>query len=114
MNELTKYIFDNYKQLMTVREWAAYKSMLGKEWAQAESSSLMSDLTRKKMVSSEPQVLALLKHGKEAFIEAVCARILHEHGDEVFLNHCPKCGALARRPQAKQCPKCFFSWHGDA
>ena len=114
MDELTKYIFDNYAYLMTVPEKKAYKSVLGEEKAESSDSPKMQSLLRSRMVSSEPQVLALLGNGREAFFEAVRDRILREHSDAVFLNHCSRCRALVRRPQSRQCPKCFFSWHGAA
>src|SRR5215207_10619590 len=113
MDELTKYIFDNYAYLMTIPEKKAYKSILCEEKAESSDSPKMQSLLRRKMVSSEPQVLSLLENGKESFLVSVRDRILRESADEVYLNHCPRCEALARRPQSKQCPKCFYSWHGD-
>jgi hypothetical protein len=114
MDELTKYIFDNYAYLMTIPEKKVYKSILGEAKAENSDSPEMQSFLRRRMVSSEPQVLALLENGEDAFMESVRDRILRESADEVYLNHCPKCGALARRPQSKQCQKCFYSWHGAA
>jgi hypothetical protein len=111
MEELTKYVFKNYTYLMTWHEKAAYKSVMGEMKAKNAESCELANLLQRRMVSSDPQVLALLKQGTDAFYQAVRDRILCECADKVFLNHCPKCGALARGPKSKQCPKCFFSWH---
>lgn len=48
--------------------------------------------------------------GKESLWEHIAKRILAEHGEEI-INLCPKCGALARTPLAKQCRSCFHDWH---
>lgn len=57
-----------------------------------------------------PEVAALLAHGPQAFRRAVVERLLREHEAEV-LNPCPRCGAMARTPRAKQCSRCFHDWH---
>ena len=89
MDELTAYIIKNYSGLMTFFERVAYKNMDVKDY----------------------RVKELLKNGTEPFLQSVCERILREHQEEVIINRCPKCEALARTPIAKQCPKCFFDWH---
>ena len=113
MDELTKYIFNYYAHLLTLSEKAAYKSLSGEEKAQNTDSPELSGALRRRWVSTDPQVTALLANGREAFMVAASDRVLREHAAEVFLNHCPKCGALAKTPRARQCPKCFFSWHSD-
>ena len=113
MDELTHYIFHNYPHLMTVREAAAYKSILGEKKAEASDSPNMQSMLRKGWVSSDPEVRALLANGEEHFMVGVRDRILHEHASEVFLNRCRKCGALTNTPRARQCPKCFFSWYDE-
>lgn len=40
----------------------------------------------------------------------VAQKLLEEKSDAIFFNYCPKCGQLARTPQAKQC-KCGHQWH---
>jgi hypothetical protein len=89
MDELTAYIIKNYIHLMTILERAAYKNLDVKDY----------------------RVKELLKNGAEPFLQSVCERILREHREELIINRCPKCEALARTPFAKQCPKCFFDWH---
>ncbi len=114
MDKLTKYIFNHYPHLMTLHEKAAYKSVIGEEKVESNSDSpQMQNFIRRSWVSSDPEVRSLLEKGVEHFMNAVRDRILSEQRDQVFLNHCPKCGALANTPRARQCPKCFHSWHDD-
>jgi ribosomal protein L40E len=111
MDELTKYIVTCYPNLMTFKEKAANKAFLAEEKAENLEPGNMQRMLRKSWGSSDPDVLSLMANGREEFLRAVRDRIMDEHSDEVFLNYCPKCGALAKTPRAKQCPKCFFSWH---
>ena len=60
--------------------------------------------------SSDPNFPAALERW-EAFQAATGARILRDHADEIFLNRCPKCGALAATPRARQCRRCYYTWH---
>lgn len=113
MDELTRYIVTYYPNLMTIKEKAAYKASLGEEKAESLEPGNFQRITRESWGSRDPEVLALLENGREEFLRRVKDKILQEHADEVFLNYCPRCGALTRTPTAKQCPKCFFSWHGD-
>ena len=113
MDELTRYIFRNYFHLLTVREAAAYKSLLGEQKAESSESPNMKSMLREHWVSADPELRALLANGDERFMVSVRDRILREHADEVFLNQCPKCGALTNTPRAKQCPRCFFSWYDE-
>jgi hypothetical protein len=113
MDDLTQYIFDYYYNLLTAEEKAAYKSVLGALKIESAESPKMKEMARRFWVSADPKVQALLADGSEAFMERARDRVLREHADEVFLNHCPRCGAMAKTPRAKQCPKCFLSWHGD-
>ena len=113
IDELTHYIFHNYPHLMTVREAAAYKSILGEKKAESSDSPNMQAMLGKGWVSGDPEVHALLANGEEHFMAGVRDRILRERAGEVFLNRCRKCEALAKTPRAKQCPKCFFSWHDE-
>jgi len=113
MDKLTRYIFNYYPHLMTLHEQAAYRSVLGEEKAESSDSAKMRNLLRRKFVSPDPEVLSMLDKGAEHFMNVVRDRILSEQRDQVFQNHCPKCEALAHTPTARQCPKCFHSWHDD-
>lgn len=114
MDKLTRYIFDYYYNLLTVEEQAAYKSILGRLKIESAEGPKAQEMVRRFWVSSDPKVQALLANGEEAFMDTVRDRVLRERHDEVFINLCPRCGALAHTPRAKQCPKCCLSWHGDA
>ena len=59
----------------------------------------------------EPEKQAYYQAKWDELQRAVLARILREHYHEIEFNRCPKCGALARTPTAKQCRKCFHHWH---
>ncbi len=117
MVDLKRYVFFNYMHLMTDTEYAAYMFYgLEGKIAHASSPEIAAQMRSgmSQWLPPSPAAAALLRDGFEAFQRAVCTRILRECTDKVFLNYCPRCGALARRPQAKQCPHCFYSWHsGD-
>ncbi|MEO7718829.1 MAG: hypothetical protein ABIY70_21735 [Capsulimonas sp.] len=115
MDELHSYVFYCYSNLQTVDERAAQAAVI----MEAKIAHSDDPATRHWMRRTWAHVLrpssqakALLDKGVDAFRQAVCERILHECADQIFLNYCPKCGALARTPQAKQCPRCFHSWRG--
>lgn len=82
------------------------------KWKMGQYSDPEMKKRREAAVSTDPKVMALLADGIEAFGARLSDRVL-EHCDDVFLNYCPRCGALTKTPTAKQCPKCFFSWHDD-
>ena len=64
-----------------------------------------------KLLSRDPMVLELTSDGIEAFTERTASRILAEHGEQIILNNCPRCGALAATPKARQCRVCLHDWH---
>jgi hypothetical protein len=110
VDELTQYIFHNYSGLMTLTEKAAYKAlMLDRKGEQ--SSGDMKSFLRARFGSREPAVIALLDRGAAEFLRATRDRILRDNKDDVFLNRCPKCGALARTPDACLCPSCNHTWY---
>ena len=113
MDELTRYVINYYRHLMTPEEYSGWKVAITRpKLAGCESPAVTERL--KRLCRASDAVLALLADGDEAFFLRVRERILREHPGEVFLNYCTKCGALARTPAAKQCPKCFHDWHPDA
>jgi hypothetical protein len=114
MDEITKYIFNNFSHLMTLQEKAAYKSIHAEEKAKHSEGTRLAKLIRERWISSDPEVRASLASGPDVFMKAVCDRLLREHPDRIYFNRCPRCQALARTTKAKQCPKCFFSWHDEA
>jgi hypothetical protein len=113
MDELASYIFNYYQELMTAEERAAHGTVVAQFKIEHTDSIEMKELIRDRWVSTDPNVHALLADGVEAFFAGVRDRILREHPNDVYLNRCRRCGALAKTPTARQCPKCFLSWHGD-
>jgi hypothetical protein len=62
-------------------------------------------------ISSDPEIINLLKNGYEVFKQNIITRIMTETPEKVFFNNCPKCNKLARTPHAKQCRYCSYNWH---
>src|SRR5689334_21035226 len=106
IDELTRYLFDNYSRLMTAAEVMAHRKLMAEIKAEHSSSEDMKQYLRSLYGSSDPQVAVLLDEGARKFYIATRDRILRDHVNEVFLNRCPKCGALARTPKACLCPSC--------
>ena len=109
-DELTHYIFHNYSTLMTVAEKATYKALMAERKGEHSSEDMKTRL-RARFGSNEREVAKLLEGGARAFLIATRERILRDHASEVILNRCPKCGALARTPQACLCPACSHTWY---
>lgn len=114
------YVFRYYGHLMSPQERLAYghlvstaKAMHGRsDWAaQTEARSNPSHLRRR--LSDDPEVLNLTREGLNVFVARTAQRILDEHRAEVRFNHCCRCGALARTPQARQCRFCRYDWHKE-
>ena len=61
--------------------------------------------------STDPEVLQLVSSGGEAFFENTAARIQRDHGSEIYLNRCPRCGQVTVTPRSKQCRYCRHDWH---
>src|SRR4051812_17982594 len=110
IDELTHYVFHNYSSLMTIAETGAYKALM-MERKDEHSSEIMKTHLRGRFASSDPEVIRLLDGGARQFLITTRDAILRDHASEVFLNHCPKCGALARTPQACLCPACSHRWY---
>lgn len=106
MDELTKYLFDNYSHLLTIQEnmaWRHYTYIA--EGHKDIAESFRNNYKQKQGIE------ILINAGEEEFYSMVKNRILREHSQEISLNYCPKCGSLARTPRAKQCLKCKYDWH---
>ena len=111
MKELEQYIFYYFSSLLTVHEKAAWKSINTEFKIRDDEGTQYATVLRQRWVSTNPNVVALLSEGSEKFFENATKRVIEESGDQICFNHCPKCKALARTPTAKQCAKCFYSWH---
>lgn len=115
------YVFRYYAHLMTKQEHVAHRHLIGTAKAMRGRTDVVAQVEARKsaspglrdLLSSDAEVLGLTSEGLDVFIERVAQRILGEHRDEVEFNNCPKCGALARTPKARQCRFCGFDWHGN-
>ena len=127
---LTGYILKYYSHLMTVAERKAQFSLMKEAKARSgldsyvehfsdelkEVEALMKakadDLAEVlKERNANRKVKTLLANGATAFYQSTRDRILKKHSKKIYFNLCPKCKALANTPTAKQCRKCFYSWH---
>ena len=115
--ELVWYVVKYYDHLMTVPERLANRHLMGAMKATHGRSGVEAQAEARNawsfagLMSNEPEVLSLAANGYEAFIQRTAARILEEQSGEIFFNRCPKCGRLARTPQARQCRFCGHDWH---
>ena len=114
---LTHYVFHHFGYLMTTYEKWAYKHLastlkatMGRSDVSAQEEA-KAYKTSSHWLSDDPNVLRLASDGFEEFKARTAQRILEEHGDQVFLNRCPQCDALARTPTARQCRFCGHDWH---
>jgi hypothetical protein len=116
---LESYVVCNYVQFMSRQEWMAYNHLVttmkithgASDKSAQEDARTKSESHLSTMLSDDPEVLQLASRGMPAFMEQTARRILAEHKDQVFLNYCPACGALARTPKARQCARCKHDWH---
>jgi hypothetical protein len=132
MDGLVAYVIVYFSHLMTANEERARKHLLSTHpfteseqrlrdaVAWEEARGIVVDEKIKSFIaqhrsglSDDPEVLRLASGGLEAFFERTANRILAEDRDNIFLNNCPSCGALARTPKARQCRVCGHDWHGN-
>jgi hypothetical protein len=109
--ELVRYVNDHYYSLMTVLERLGQKAAFVEEKASRSSPGMAATLRRQWGAQNDPEVVAALTQGVDAFRARVAQRILRDHADEVFLNRCSACGRLTRTPRAQQCLWCGHDWH---
>jgi hypothetical protein len=106
LDDVTKYVFHNYFHLLTEDEMLAWKTCLA-----GAAGEVSSEFAGKFGLRRSKTILTLISEDPEKFLKTTCNRLLKEHKDKIVLNYCPRCGALARTPKAKICPKCSFNWH---
>jgi hypothetical protein len=113
-----RYVFGYYGHLMTEQERKTYRHLAGTAKAtygrgdvEAQEEAKGSVFYLRELLSDDPSILALAHDGLETFVFRTGQRILNDHRDQVVLNCCPKCGALARTPVARQCRACRYDWH---
>ncbi len=132
MDEQLAYVISFFSDLMNVDERRVLRHLLSARpltdaeqslsnaiaWAEARGNVMPEGIKsfmaqRRSGLSDDPRILELARVGLEGFYERTARRILAEDRDNIFLNNCPSCGALARTPKARQCRHCGHDWHGD-
>jgi len=117
---LVSYVMRYYRRFMTKQEHLVAGHLFGTmkvtkgrsdAAAQAEVQAGQRRLNLKELLSSDPEILKIAHDGYDAFTQRTATRILAEHSEEIYLNHCPRCNALANTPKARQCRFCFHDWH---
>ena len=120
--EKARYVLRYYGQLMTPPERLAHRHLMGTDKvtrgrtdaaAQREVANSSHPVARD-LLSNDPQVLQLASEGIDVFMVRTAQRILDKHSDEMVFNYCPRCGALAKTPKARQCRVCHHDWHTAA
>lgn len=113
MDDLAYYIAIYYPHLLTEEERLAQWTLLGEAKVRSAEHPELKRMLGNRWISKDPAVLKLLSDGPDAFWARLRERVMRDSPNEVFLNNCPRCAALAKTPTAKQCPKCFYSWHDE-
>jgi len=126
IDELSGYILRHYPYLLTsVEHWALDKlradmhaRAFGFETYELQqlyqrdvtiegfSDEILNRLYRHR----DPRVAKLLFKGTAPFFRRARERVLREHADEIVLNHCPDCDALAVSPASRCCQHCGCRW----
>ena len=109
--ELTKYIWNNYRDLLTDLERLADRAVMAEQKA-SDSDERMAKILREGWGSrDDPRVVEALKDGPEVFRGRVRKRVLAEHADQVIVNRCPSCQRIVATPKSRQCLWCGEDWH---
>ena len=109
------YIRQYFADALTPQESEAFNHLLHEEQLSVYHLDARShekrrkEMIKKGWLSSDPEVLGLLKNGADHFELSTAKRIMSESPEKVFLNLCPTCGSLPRTPRAGQCPS-GHSW----
>ena len=120
-DDKARYVVRYYGHLMTAQEQLAHRHLTGtaklthgRTDAAAQREVENSSHPVRELLSRDPEVLRLANDGIDAFIVRTAQRIVDEHSNEIAFNHCPRCGALAKTPKARQCRFCRHDWHSAA
>ncbi len=111
MDETAYYIFNYCREFLTKEENQAHKNLLVQQKIDWSENQTKKEMMRKSWLSNDENVLRHLENGSEQIYKRTVERVLNDNPNKEFLNLCPKCNSLARTAKAKQCPKCFYSWH---
>jgi hypothetical protein len=116
-----QYVLRYYGHLMTTQERLAQRHLIGTEKATHGRSDVAAQNEVKNsshhlssLLSNDPEIVQLASDGIDAFMIRTAQRILDDHSNEMVFNNCPRCGALAKTPKARQCRFCRHDWHSGA
>jgi hypothetical protein len=120
-DQSARYVVRYYDHVMTTQQRRASTHLAATTKAthgrsdEAVQKELLKDSSHRlrSLFSNDPDVLQLAKGGIDAFVMRTAQTILDEHADEIIFNCCPKCGAVAKTPKARQCRFCRYDWHSS-
>jgi hypothetical protein len=105
--ELTRYVWENFRHLMTAFEIRCNFACMLKEKATHSESNSLGNLAGKIDVDVKRE----LEAGVDAFRRRVRERLLRDCGTEMPINRCAACGRIVATAKAQQCLWCGHDWH---
>lgn len=109
--ELTAYVWHNYRNLLTPVESLTDKTLLAELKAEHSSDKMAAMLRQRWNAIANPDVDAALAEGADEFRGRVRKRIVKECADQIVVNRCPSCSRIVATPKARQCLWCGHDWH---
>ncbi|UOQ53223.1 hypothetical protein [Hymenobacter cellulosivorans] len=114
--ETVSYILTYHWHLLSEQEKLILQHLLTTEKLMAVTAASVRQRmqilsARKGWLITDKQLLERLADGPDAFRYNTAVTVFNAHGREKLLNLCPRCGLLARTPQARQCRHCGNDWH---
>jgi hypothetical protein len=107
---LTDYVWAHCRTYMTDFERKSGNAVvIRRQAAMTQSEQMRRTILERWGGFDNPDVVAALSEGEEAFRIAVRDRLLREHPE--IVTRCPKCHRVVRTPHARQCRWCFHDWH---
>lgn len=111
-DELTRYVIDHYQRFCTETEDLALRVLNMRLKAEhAQNPVIQRKLAAHRGLPHNADVEVLIAEGRVPARLAIRERLLRDHADDIFLNHCPECRVLCRTPLARMCVACGHSWH---
>ena len=110
-DELTTYIWNHYRHLMTSAENKAGWAALADQKLSVVNQHMVSLIVKRVGFTEDPEAIALLADGPELFRRRTAQRIVRGRASELFINRCPNCTRIVRTPKARQCIWCGHDWH---
>jgi hypothetical protein len=107
---LTRYIWHNYRELMSNFEREVDLVAIVRQHAQKANPQLHQALLDHQGRCGDPAIESALEAGFRAFYQRVRDRLLDEHSDQIVINRCPSCDRIVRTPRARVCVWCGHTW----